>query len=65
MDKATAQTRIDEIDSILASGVASASVNGRSVAYDLSALRKERSRLSGIVSGSPGSFRRVVFKVDA
>lgn len=62
-DIATIQTRITEIDTLLTRGVSSATVNGRRVEYDLAALRTERERLVGIVSGASRSqYRRVVFK---
>lgn len=62
-DVATAQARIAEIEAILAAGVSSESINGRSVAYDLKALEAERDRLSRVVAASTHSqFRRVVFR---
>lgn len=62
-DLTTIQTRIDEIDAILARGIRSASAADRRTEYDLDALAKERTRLAGIVANQRSStFRRVVFK---
>lgn len=59
----TIQTRIDEIDALLAKGVKSVASGDERVDYDMQALRDERDRLSRIVSGSSRSqYRRVVFK---
>lgn len=56
------QTRIDQIDALLAGGVRSTAVGGRRVEYDLEALRAERERLARIVSNNNASqYRRVVF----
>ena len=55
MDRAIAQTRIDEIDVILARGASSVTHNGRTVTYDLAAMRRERDRLQAWLNrGSAG-----------
>lgn len=54
MDRATAQTRIDEIDAILAAGTESLSYNGRSVTYNFPSMRKERDRLQAYLNASSG-----------
>jgi hypothetical protein len=60
MDSATARTRIDAIDEILASGVQSVTHNGRTLTYDLAALRRERDRLQAYLNrGSGGRNVRV------
>jgi hypothetical protein len=58
------QTRIDEIDAKLASGVSSSTVGDLRTDYDLTALRNERNRLEARLSAIAGAtkFRRVVMK---
>lgn len=60
MDRAAIQTRIDAIDAILARGASSISHNGRTITYDLPAMRRERSFLqSQLNRGSAGKNMRV------
>lgn len=59
MTPATAQTRIDEIDAILASGVSSVTHNGRTITYDLPAMRRERDRLQAYLNRRSGGRVRV------
>ena len=60
MDRAAIQTRIDAIDAILARGASSISHNGRTITYDLPAIRRERSFLqSQLNRGSAGKNIRV------
>jgi hypothetical protein len=60
---AEAQTRIDAIDEILASGISSTTIGDKRIDRDLDALRAERDRLLRLIaSASASSFRRVVFK---
>lgn len=62
-DLSTIQTRIDQIDTILAGGMRSISTGTDRMEYDLQALKDERAHLQRIVSASSSSsFRRVVFK---
>ncbi len=63
MTAAEAQTRIDAIDEILASGISSTTIGDKRIDRDLDALRAERDRLLRLIaSASASSFRRVVFK---
>ena len=59
MTPATAQTRIDEIDAILAQGISTVTHNGRTVTYNLAALERERNRLQAYINRSGGSRVRV------
>ena len=62
-DLTTIQTRIDQIDTLLAGGVESVGTDGDLIKYDLDALKSERDRLTRIVASSTASqFRRVVFR---
>jgi hypothetical protein len=54
MDRSTAQTRIDDIDEKLALGAASVTHNGRTITYDLPALRRERDRLQAWLNRGAG-----------
>ncbi len=60
MDRTTAQTLIDQIDEILARGASSVTHNGRTINYDLAAMRRERDRLQAWLNrGSGGKNVRV------
>jgi hypothetical protein len=62
-DVATAQTRLAEIEAMLADGTTRQGIDGRFVERDLAALERERDRLQRIVAASThSSFRRVVFR---
>jgi hypothetical protein len=54
-DLATLQTRLDEIDEILAGGVKSTTIGDRRVDYDLVALEKERNRIERQIAGMQGT----------
>jgi hypothetical protein len=68
MTSAEAQTLIDSIDALLAGGIRRVvAPDGRTVEYDLAALRRERARLQTIVAAADvpqvaSGFRRVVFR---
>lgn len=46
------QTRIDEIDELLATGMSAHSVDGVSMSFDPASLRKERAKLSKELAGN-------------
>lgn len=53
MTRAEAQTKIDEIDTILC-GPTRVVINGRQVDYDFEALERTRARLQRYVNGGVG-----------
>jgi len=60
-DLATLQTRLDEIDAILAGGIKSTTIGDRRVDYDFAALEKERDRIErriATMQGTKPSLRR-------
>lgn len=59
---AAQQSRLDEIDAIIQSGVSQAQISGRSISYDIPSLRLERDSLRALSFGVPAGsrYRRVV-----
>jgi len=66
MNRETAQARIDFIDEVLAQGFSSVTHNGRTVTYDLPAMRRERDRLQGYLNKGRGgrNVRKGVYNIN-
>ena len=66
MNRETAQKRIDSINEVLAHGFSSVTHNGRTVTYDLPAMRRERDRLQAFLNkGSRGrNVRKGVYNIN-